>query len=161
MKPDIVVLGTVQSDDFSQAQWTQGTERILDVLSPATGHVYILRGTPHLPFDGPKCLAAGTWLGSLRSTRGRCEAPVFNAHDDTVYRWLQNATARFDNVTAIDMNPSICPNGECRAERDDTVVFRDSQHLTASFAQTLGHTLLSRMGLAPPPEFTAPNNSAR
>lgn len=161
MKPDIVVLGTVQSDDFSQAQWIQGTERILDVLSPATGHVYILRGTPHLPFDGPKCLAAGTWLGSLRSTRGRCEAPVFNAHDDTVYRWLQNATARFDNATAIDMNPLICPNGECRAERDGTVVFRDSQHLTASFAQTLGHTLLSRMGLAPPPEFTAPNNSAR
>jgi hypothetical protein len=161
MKPDIVVLGTVQSDDFSQAQWVQGTERVLDVLSPATGHVYILRGTPHLPFDGPKCLAAGTWLSWLHSTKGRCEAPFSNAHDDAIYRWLQQATARFDNATTIDMNPLICPNGECRAEHDGTVVFRDSQHLTASFVQTLGHALLSRMGLVPPLVLAAPNNIVR
>jgi peptidoglycan/LPS O-acetylase OafA/YrhL len=161
MKPDIVVLGTVQSDDFSKAQWIQGTERVLGALSSATGHVYILRGTPHLPFDGPKCLSAGTWLPSLHSTRRRCEAPASNTHDDAVYRWLQQATARFDNATAIDMNPLICPNGECRAERDGRVVFRDSQHLTASFTQTLGHALLSRMGIAPLPGHAGPNNVAR
>jgi hypothetical protein len=161
MKPDVVVLGTVQSDDFSQAQWVKGTERLLGVLSPAAGHVYILRGTPHLPFDGPHCLAARNWLPWLPWTKGSCEASVPNAHDGDVYRWLQQATDRFDNATTIDMNPLICPDGECHAERDGRVVFRDSQHLTAGFVQTLGHALLTRMGLAPPPELAAPSDSAK
>jgi len=161
MKPDIVMLGTVQSDDFSQAQWVQGTERVLGVLSPASGHVYIIRGTPHLPFDGPDCLAARNWLPWLHAGKGRCEALASNVHDEDVYRWLQQAAANFANVTTIDMNPLICPNGECRAEQDGKVVFRDSQHLTASFMQALGPALQARLGLASPSETTRSSSSAR
>ena len=161
MKPDIVMLGTVQSDDFSQAQWVQGTERVLGALSPASGHVYIIRGTPHLPFDGPDCLAARNWLPWLHAAKGRCEAPASNVHDEDVYRWLQQATVHFGNVTTIDMNPLICPNGECRAERDGKVVFRDSQHLTASFMQALGPALQERLGLASPSEAATSSSNAR
>jgi peptidoglycan/LPS O-acetylase OafA/YrhL len=155
IKPDVVMLGTVQSDDFSQAEWVQGTERLLSVLSPASGHVYIIRGTPHLAFDGPNCLAAQDWLPWLHAASGRCEAPAFSAHDNNVYRWLQQAATGFGNVTMIDMNPLICPHGECSAERNGMVVFRDAQHLTASFIQSLAPQLQERMGLGPPPAPTA------
>lgn len=145
IKPDIVMLGTVQSDDFSQAQWVQGTERVLSVLSPDSGHVYLIRGTPHLPFDGPECLAGRNWLPWLSMAKRRCEASASNPHGDDVFRWLQEAASHFGNVTAIDMNPLICPNGKCSAQRDGQVVFRDSQHLTASFVRTLGHALQAKL----------------
>ncbi|CAM5269706.1 Acyltransferase OS=Rhodanobacter lindaniclasticus OX=75310 GN=B1991_04940 PE=4 SV=1 [Rhodanobacter lindaniclasticus] len=147
IKPDIVMLGTVQSDNFSHSQWVQGTGRVLSVLSPDSGHVYLIRGTPHLPFDGPECLSARNWLPWLPVAKRRCEAPASNPHDDDVYRWLQEAANHFGNVTAIDMNPLICPNGNCSAERDGKVVFRDSQHLTASFVQTLGPALQAKLAL--------------
>ena len=55
-KPDVVFLGSSSTYDFSQTQWLDGTSRVLEALSPATGHVYVLRATPGLPFDGPACL---------------------------------------------------------------------------------------------------------
>src|SRR5690606_807351 len=53
LRPDIVILGSVQTTDFTATQWIEGTARVLKVLSTNSGHVYVLRGTPHLPFDGP------------------------------------------------------------------------------------------------------------
>ncbi|MGH8400704.1 MAG: hypothetical protein ACRESU_06335 [Gammaproteobacteria bacterium] len=35
------------------------------------------------------------------------------------------------------MTDVICPDGQCRAQRDGLIVFRDSQHMTASFTKTL------------------------
>jgi peptidoglycan/LPS O-acetylase OafA/YrhL len=160
MKPEIVMLGTGQTDDFSQAQWVQGTERVLKVLSPASGHVYIIRGTPHLPFDGPDCLSALNWLPWRRAFTAGCEAPAFSARDDDVYGWLQLAAANFSNVTTIDMNPLICPNGKCRAERNGIVVFRDSQHLTASFMRELGPALQDRLDFASPATPASSSSSA-
>lgn len=151
LKPDIVVLGTVQSDNFSKQQWVEGTARILQVLSPVTGHVYLMRGTPHLPFDGPDCLAAQNWLPWLHARKGRCKAPLANAHNDEVYHWLQQAAVRYANTSTIDMNALICPQNECRAERNGMVVFRDSQHLTASFMRSLASSLQQRMALKPHP----------
>ncbi|MFA6231278.1 MAG: acyltransferase family protein [Rhodanobacter sp.] len=163
MKPDVVILGSVQSPDFSQTQWVDGTARVLQVITAATGHIYILRGTPHLPFDGPDCLSAQNWLPSLHARKGRCEWPAFSQHDDDVYRWLQQASSRFSNVTAIDMNPLVCPEGECRAERNGMVVFRDSQHLTAIFIQSLAPALKDRLDLGSPLPIPAsqPSQSGR
>jgi hypothetical protein len=155
MKPDIVMLGTVQTDDFSQAKWIEGTTRVLQKLSPESGHVYIIRGTPHLPFDGPDCLARQDWLSWLHAGAKQCEAPAFSERDDDVYRWLQQAAARFGNVSTIDMNSLICPDGKCRATRNGSVVFRDSQHLTASFMRSLGPALAERMGLGSMPKPAA------
>lgn len=145
IKPEIVVLGSVQTDDFSKQQWVEGTARVLQVLSPASGHVYIMRGTPHLPFDGPNCLSAQNWLPWLHARQGRCEAPLASAHDDEIYQWLQQAAAGYANTSTLDLNPLICPQGECRAEQHGMVVFRDSQHLTASFVHSLAPALQARL----------------
>ncbi|MEO7198720.1 MAG: acyltransferase family protein [Dokdonella sp.] len=159
IKPEIVLLGTVQTDDFSEAQWIHGTEQILRVLSPASGHVYILRSTPSLPFDGPACLAAKNWLPRLHVIKRRCDAAASTAHDDNVYHWLQQAAGRFGNVTTIDMNPLVCPDSECRAERNGVVVFRDSHHLTAGFMRLLAPVLEERMDLQPPSKAAVLSNT--
>lgn len=147
IRPDVVLLGTVDTYGFTQEQWVDGTAKLLRVLSPSSGHVYILRDTPTLPFDGPDCLAehAGrpAWLGLQHS----CSASSANAHAAQVYQWLRQAARRYANVNTLDMNDQICLHGTCSAEQQGKVVFRDSQHMTGSFAASLGLVLAEKLGL--------------
>lgn len=141
LHPDIVILGSIQSSPFDQSQWIEGTVRVLQAIDKAAGHIYLLRGTPHLGFDGPNCLASQRWLPWLHPERKQCRASISSERDNDVYRWLTQASRRFDNVMTVDMNAVICPAGECEAERSGTIVFRDSQHLTASFVASLSRQL--------------------
>lgn len=146
IKPDLVLLGSVSTYDFTQTQWIDGTTRVLKVIAGSSGHVFLLRGTPHLPFDGPDCLAANSgrpeWLG-LPSA---CSASYHDEQNEHVYQWLQQASRSFANVSVIDLNDNICPHGMCEAERDGVVVFRDSQHMTATFATSLSDVLGEKLG---------------
>jgi peptidoglycan/LPS O-acetylase OafA/YrhL len=146
IKPDVVLFGSAEYE-FTGVQWIDGTKKVLGTLSVAAGHVYILRDTPTLPFDGPDCLAehAGrpAWLGLQHA----CSAPAANPGAYQVYQWLQQAAARYANVSMLDLNPLVCPGGTCSAEQRGLVVFRDSQHLTGSFAASLGPALARRLGL--------------
>jgi peptidoglycan/LPS O-acetylase OafA/YrhL len=141
IKPDLVMLSTVSTNGFSEQQWTQGTERVLEKLTGATGRIYILRATPHLPFDGPNCLAQRegrpAWLG----THAICSAPSEDAQARMVLHALSNAVVAVPNASIIDLNDRICPNGICYAQQKGMIVFRDSQHLTASFAASLAPEL--------------------
>lgn len=155
LRPDLVILGSVQTANFDRTQWVEGTSRLLKVISGSAGHVYILRGTPRLPFDGPSCLSSKSWLPWLRLRQNTCQATAFSKSDNDVYKWLQEASHRFGNVSMLDMNDAICPDGKCHAEQDGKVVFRDSQHMTATFAKSLGKELGLRLHLGNPPDQPA------
>jgi len=145
IKPDIVLTTSSDLPPFSQEQWESGTERVLRSLSASGGQVYFLRATPHLPFDGPDCLTEDRlrprWLPTTRS----CNVLVKDRHADEVYAGLQRAASHFENVHALDLNSLICPGGTCRAEQGRMVVFRDSQHMTATFAASLAGALGDRL----------------
>jgi hypothetical protein len=61
--------------------------------------------------------------------------------ESNVFAWLKEAAKGFDNVTVIDLNPAVCPDGRCYAEMNGEVVFRDSQHLSSHFSETLSEAL--------------------
>lgn len=142
--PDIVMLGSDSGYDFDRTQWLGGTTRVLNAIRAASGHIYILRSTPHLPFDGPDCLSSRSWLPWRRS-QDRCLAPSYRKKDNDVYQWLQQAGGPFGNVTFVDMNTAACPDGVCHAESGGMVVFRDSQHLTATFIESLTNDLAKEL----------------
>ncbi|WP_049621760.1 acyltransferase family protein [Frateuria defendens] len=147
IRPDVVLLGTVATNGFTEPQWVEGTARVLSAISGSAGRIYVLRGTPRLPFDGPNCLASHVgrpaWLGT-----GDCSASSRDAHDELVYAWLTRASRRFGNVAMLDLNDVICPSGLCDAQRQGVVVFRDGQHLTATYAASLGGVLRDRLGMS-------------
>ncbi len=151
LKPDVVVLGSTFTTHYTQGQWEQGTRRILQRLSSDVGRVYLMRSTPTLPFDGPSCLAPRSRLYEWLMGAARCTAPVESSHFADVYRWLQVAAAPFPNVRMVDMTPVICPKGICRARLNGKIVFRDFQHLTASFAESTSAAMGARMGIADSP----------
>lgn len=144
IKPDIFLVGTVSTNGFTEAQWTEGTARVLDKVSASTGHIFVLRGTPLLPFDGPDCLARH------EGSAADCSAPYKDDHANQVFRWLAAATSRFDNASVADFNDLVCPNDVCHAALNGRIVFRDSQHMTASFAESIGDQVAAR--LLPPNE---------
>ncbi|RUL76897.1 acyltransferase [Dyella choica] len=141
LKPDIVVMSSSDGSLFSEEQWTSGSKSVMQQLSRSVGQVYVLRSTPHLPFDGPECLAEHAlrpkWLRGDRD----CSVVFKDERSSRIYASLQKAATPFDNVHVLDMNDAICASGICQAIRDDKIVFRDSQHMTASFAGSLAQIL--------------------
>jgi peptidoglycan/LPS O-acetylase OafA/YrhL len=146
LRPDVVLLGSTATNGFTQEEWTDGTVKVLDVISKSVGHIYLLRGTPHLSFDGPSCLAEQHVRPSWLQARQACSSPIQDKQADLVYRWLQDAAGRFSNATTLDMNDAVCPQGLCVAQQHGIIVFRDSQHITATFALSLGDLLRKRLG---------------
>lgn len=145
MQPDILFLGSTPTRSFNHEQWVNGTTRVLNIVSRSVEHIYILRGTPTLPFDGPDCLAAQSWLPWLRSKRNSCHASAYSMQNKDVYQWLVQASSGFQNVRVLDLNAAVCPASECDAERDGKIVFRDSQHLTATFSESLSGELARQL----------------
>lgn len=146
LKPDVLLLGSAEYG-FTRTQWIDGTARVLDALSPTVGHIYILRDTPRLSFDGPNCLTQQANRPVRLGLRRTCSVAAANSDAERVYRWLGYAAARFTNVSMLDMNQQVCPGGMCSAQQQGKVVFRDSQHLTGSFAATLWPVLAQKLGL--------------
>ena len=140
IRPDILLLGSSAGYGFDESQWVGGTSRLLDRLSPVAKHLYLIRPTPALPFNGPDCLAS---LVDMKDSLidHRCEASSEDQKNSQVWGWLGQAAMGYRNVRLIDLNESVCPTGVCRAERDGFFIYRDSLHLTAKFAASLKQPL--------------------
>lgn len=149
LHPDVVVLSSFSGYDFSESQWLAGTTKVLDEIASSAGHIYLLRATPHLPFNGPECLSSQPWGVSLLR-RPECRVPKISAQRPKVYSWITLAAQPFRNVSVIDMDDLICPSGVCSAKLGRQIVFRDDMHMTATFARSLAPALSDRMEAAAP-----------
>ena len=147
-KPDIVILGSTFTYPFSRKEWINGTRKLIAKVSGEAREVYVLRSTPALPFNGPDCLSPHGMLYRWLARYPNCRAPAHDRTFDDVYAWRKKAIASFENVSSIDMTSFVCPNGTCRAEVDGHIVFRDDQHMTASFARSLASPLSEKIDLA-------------
>lgn len=144
IRPDIVLMSSAETV-FTPDEWREGSARVMRSLSRSVAHVYVLRATPTLPFDGPDCLAVYAQRQKWLTFGAGCNAPNTNARSDSIYASLRQAAARYGNVQVLDMNDLICFDGICHAQQNGIVVFRDSQHMTATFAASLASTLAKRL----------------
>ena len=144
LKPAVLLLGSTSTYGFTRAQWIDGTRKVLQRVAGAAQDIFIIRATPHLAFDGPACLMQRRWLGIWKVLHA-CSSPGSGHTNDAVYRWQSEVARGFGNVHMLDLDPLVCPHDICKAERDGMVVFRDNQHMTASFARSLAGALAQRM----------------
>jgi hypothetical protein len=135
LHPDVVVLGSSSSYGFSEAQWRAGTARVLEKLHDNVPAIYVLESTPLLPFEGPACLSRQTWRPRLLARP--CSAPLNADHHTEINRWVADAATAYARVHVIDVDALICPELLCQAQREGLVVYRDNQHLTATFVESL------------------------
>ncbi len=149
LHPTLVVLGSATTylgrrarhnrDDVSLADWREGTRSTLHALSGAGVELAVMRDSPAFPVDIPTCLARAvrhTWYpsGACRMTRSESFNAEAVAAENTGARGMQE-------VHFIDLTDQLCPGEVCPTVRDGMVMYRDDNHLTGRFAESLAPAL--------------------
>ncbi len=133
--PDVVIMGSAATYDFTASQWVEGTARVLDRLGKVAETILVIPGTPSLGFDGPGCVARALSSGGTID-RDACQATDRLALVSPVADYLRQSADRFPNSHLLDLNDLVCPDGVCQAvSPEGLLVFRDSQHLTDRFVR--------------------------
>jgi hypothetical protein len=118
----------------SRSQWKAGLARTLDLLHAASPRVLVLGETPHLaPSPAPwpaSCLAASSTDMSVCSYARKDSR-------DTSYDALDRAVTTAHHATFRPIAHAVCPYDPCPAVIDRYVIYRDSGHLTATYAALL------------------------
>lgn len=97
--------------------------------------VVVMRDTPHFPYHVPTCLARS--IRYHRDSRTACTADQSMVLNPTVHESEQAGAHSLSHVHFIDMTDLICQTGTCKPVQGDTIVYRDTDHLTVAFADQL------------------------
>ncbi len=125
-RPDLVIISSSNAYGFSGEQWQEGSRSVLERLAGAGGRVVLLRSPPIL-------------------------SPGGNDPLDEVHRWQSEAAGGLSSVRVVDMNPLICPAGNCPRQVNGITTYRDRRHLTPVFVESLAPALLEKIGVEPLP----------
>ena len=124
--------GTRLSREESQPLLERGMEETLRRLKATGAKVAVIRDQPRLPFDPIDCVAGN--LESLDQCAFSPDRPVDYAFD-------ARAARRVPGVKLIDPMPLLCPQRICPSVVGNVLVYRNTYHLTATFAATLDRWL--------------------
>ncbi len=153
LRPASVIIGSASSDvksgnhgSVSTDEWRQGTERILRRLAVASDHVILIRDTPFPRVDIPTCLARSarhSWYPG-----GACEMIRAKVLNQAIFEAEQAAAKGLHNVHLIDMTDQLCQEETCWAIRNNEIIYRDDNHLTGQYADSLWTILDRRLAIA-------------
>jgi len=146
---DVIFVGGTASSEFTDRQWREGSARILRRLSRNAGHVYLIEANPVLDFHGPQCL---TEHGDAKDPAEFCHSDAGNPRYDRVSHILKGVANSTPKTSWLETASWVCPTGKCEAIRNGVVVFRDNQHLTATFAATAAEHFRRQMPTAGAPQ---------
>jgi peptidoglycan/LPS O-acetylase OafA/YrhL len=150
MRPSAVVMasytgatirGFRAEEPMSTDELRLGTRRTLERLWHAGISTVLLRDTPLPPFDIPQCVARYT----LQNATSACDFDASAALDEKAFSSERAAAEGLTNIYFLDMTDLICPGSSCPAKQHGLIVYRDDNHLTGSFAESLAPTLRTRL----------------
>ncbi|MEE2034397.1 acyltransferase family protein [Rhodococcus chondri] len=103
--------------------------------------VIAIRDTPWLerdgvPFNAVDCLDAGGTPDSCAVPRAEMLEPIDPS---------EAASAHLPSVLPVDLSDSLCRRDVCRVVEGNVVVYRDDDHLTATYVRTLAPDLGRRL----------------
>lgn len=132
MRPDLVVV--TQSDEISRAstpaQYASGSLATVDRLHEAGLGVTYLLDNPSPDADVPGCLSAH--LDEI----SQCTVRADGSGEPELRDALGAALAAAD-VTVADPAPWLCWSGTCPPVVGDVMVYRDDNHVTATYSRWL------------------------
>jgi hypothetical protein len=140
--PDVIVLANYVNDEVPKGQkaetaWERG---LADTIAhiPASTRVVLLSDSPDFKVSPVDCLSQHV------DDAAACAQPASVALDSPGRTAVQRV-AKQTRAELVDLTPYFCDD-TCPAIIGDTLVYRDSHHLTASFAAELAQPLKSRLG---------------
>ena len=138
LRPDLILVSMsrfaihpVRTEDLSMAARAAALARIVRALPDG---VVLLTDTPDARRDVPSCLSRHP--GDVR----RCAVPAKAAFVGRLGR-LERLASRATGAGLVDLSGRVCRADPCPVVVDGMIVFRDSRHLTATFAASLAPDL--------------------
>jgi peptidoglycan/LPS O-acetylase OafA/YrhL/capsular polysaccharide biosynthesis protein len=120
--------GRLLSGPQSQEQVIEGYTNAWRPLTAAGLSVVALAETPHPLFDIPSCVSEN--LRHLSTCAGPRSEMI---HASTAQ---EIAVHRTPGVAYLDLNDIVCPTSRCAAVVGGVMVYRDSDHISATYART-------------------------
>ncbi len=140
MSLGVVVGGERLSREASRVHLRHGLERMLRRLRATGARVIVIKDLPRSPRDVPDCVS--------RQPK-RLERCAFPREEESDQAFDEQSTVRVDGADAVDPAPVVCPRGLCHAVMGNALVYRDDNHLTATFARTLSPWLEAELPSLP------------
>lgn len=144
----VAPVGNGDRHAISDTEWIAGIGRLTRMLHSAGVPVVVIADSPAPGIDVPTCVSRAVWRG--RSPERDCAVPRNSAYRSDLVALIERATNT--SAVTVNLNDDICIRATCPPEIDGHVVYRDGNHLTASFAASLEPRLLteSRSAIARP-----------
>ena len=120
--------------------WEQGARDTFRALARQGAKVRFIRDTPYADYDVPGCLAQAEWDGHTQ-----CPAPLSAVLNPSIYAAEVRAAQDFGNVKVLDLSDRMCGPDRCFLEAGGLIIYRDADHLTASFSRSLAAVLFQRL----------------
>ena len=151
-RPAAVILSTyngyvaVDGDDspwrVTPATWGAGLRRTYSALTSAGIATIAMRDVPEVPFDVPSCL-------SRRAAGAPFARPCLYDRTSSLSSAAiaaQTAAARgLSRLAFVDMTDRVCATSRCAVIQRGNIVFRDDDHLTATFSRAEASVLGQRI----------------
>ncbi len=120
-----------------------GTRRTLEGLARAGVPIIVIRDTPIPPFDIPACVVRREFprLHAVES----CDFDASVALNGAAFSAERAAAAGLTSVYFLDLSDLICPGRSCPATQHGQLIYRDDNHLTGTFAETLAPAIQMRL----------------
>ncbi len=129
--------GNPQHEQYVQAisrLFQQGNSELFDWLGELQVGVDVIAPVAEVPRNAPLCEAQVANLYSCDIA-----VAVSEAADEEARKWLEVQMEKLaGEPRLIDVNETFCDDGICRARVGDLLTYFDNNHLSASFASTLG-----------------------
>jgi peptidoglycan/LPS O-acetylase OafA/YrhL len=148
LHPDLVLLSSASRHPGAGGKmtvdmrvWEQGARDTFATLANHGVKVRFIRDTPTTNFDVTGCLAQAEWDGHTR-----CEgSSPAEALSPEVYAAEVKAAEDLSQVKFLDLSDQMCGSDRCSLEVNGQVIYRDGDHLTASFSRSLAAAFLQRL----------------
>ena len=139
---DIVIVTSVAADATSARSQQLIGDRF-DQLVAAGSTVVVIQDNPHLAAEVSACMDSSS-PGAVAA--GHCDVAAADAYGGFDEYWLV-AQGR-DDIVTVPTRDLFCAEQLCPVEIGGMVVYRDTHHLTATYAHSIAPELFQRISVA-------------
>ncbi|MGU3574548.1 acyltransferase family protein [Brucellaceae bacterium C25G] len=137
IKPDYVFTTQSRYGYITPETMTAGLQSVWREITKTGAQVFAIQDTPWMAFDPGECISA-----SLPKT---CVSPLLRHETNDI---ILNAVNHTKKVSLIDMTDAICGPDSCETIVGNIIVWRDNNHLSATYSKMLAPYLAQRTGLS-------------
>jgi peptidoglycan/LPS O-acetylase OafA/YrhL len=139
--PTVIIIANSAEQATDAATLERWKAAVAPVVSQLSKHstVLVLQDVPFFDVNPVTCLSAHLYDTSP------CSRPAADVLNGPVAELWRSETGR-SGGTFIETSDLVCPAGECSPILGATLVYRDDNHLTATFARSLSGALWERIG---------------